>query len=62
MGDFIIHVENHSNMEATIFNDTMQSLGLQQQVNKSTHNEGDILYLIFTEVNSDLKVSICKTS
>ena len=29
MTDFSIHVEDHSNTEATIFNDTMQALRLQ---------------------------------
>ena len=27
MGDINIHVEDHSNTEATIFNDTMKALG-----------------------------------
>ena len=59
---FYIHVEDHLNTEATIFNDTVQALGLQQHVNKPTHHQGNIFDLIFTEVNSDLKASNCKTS
>ena len=42
-------------MEGTIFNDTMQALGLQQHINKPTHHQDNILNLIFMEVNSDLK-------
>ena len=61
MGDFNIHVEGLSNMEATIFNDTIKALGLQQHVNKPTHHPGNILDIIFTEVKSDLKASNCKT-
>ena len=38
MGDFNIHVENYSNTEATIFNDAMQALGLQEHVNKPMHH------------------------
>ena len=62
MGNFNIHGEDHLNTEATIFNGTMQALGLQQHVNKPTHHQGSILDLIFTEVNSELKASNCKTS
>ena len=50
MGDFNIHVEDHSDMEATIFNDTMQALGLKQHVNKPMHHQCNILDLFFTEV------------
>ena len=49
-------------MEASMFNDTIKALGLQQHVNKPTHHQGNILDPIFTEVNSDLKASNCKTS
>ena len=37
MGDFNIHVGDCSNTEATIFKDTMQALGLQQHVVKTTY-------------------------
>ena len=55
MGDLNIHVEDHSSIDTSIFNDTMQPLGLQQHVNKPMHNQSNIPDLIFTEVNSDLK-------
>ena len=57
MEDINIYVEDHSNIEATIFNDTMQAPGLKQNVNIPMHHQGNILDLIFTEVNSDLKQS-----
>ena len=62
MGDFNTHLEDHSNIQATIFNDTMQVLGLQQHVNKPMHHQGNIHHLIFTKINLDLKASNCKTS
>ena len=62
MGDFNIHAEDHSNMEATIFSDTMQALGPQQYVNKPLHHQVNILNLILTEFNSDLKSLNCKIS
>ena len=49
-------------MEATIFNETMQALGLQKHVNKPIAHQSNILDLIFTEVNTDLKASNYKTS
>ena len=60
MGEFYIHVEDHLNMEATMSNDTMQGLGLQQYVNKTMHHQGNIFALIFTEVNSDVTAPNCK--
>ena len=40
MRDSNIHVEDHSNMKAITFNDTMQAPGLQQHVNKPMHCKG----------------------
>ena len=60
MGYFNIHVWDCSNTGATLFSDTVQTLVLQH-VNKPSHHQGNILDLIFTEVNIDLKASNCKT-
>ena len=36
-GDFNIHIDDPNDTEAQIFNDTLETLGLQQHVNFETH-------------------------
>ena len=55
MGDFNMHIDDRTNAENLIFNDTMEALALLQQVRTSTHRQGNILYLIYIEDNSQLK-------
>ena len=54
MGDFNMHIDDITNPENLIFNDTMEVLGLSQQVRTLTHNQGNILDLIYIEDNSQL--------
>ena len=61
MGDFNINTEDISNADTVTFNDTMQTFGLNQHVNESMHQKGNILDLIFTEEKSDIQVAHCKT-
>ena len=60
MGDFNIHVNNTNDPEAQIFLDTMEALGLDNHVNFATHNRGNILDLVLTEVLSSLLVVPCR--
>ena len=53
-GDFNMHIDDLTDIEAQIFNDTMEALGLQQHVNFETHHAGNILDLQFTEIASQL--------
>ena len=55
IGDFNINAEDVSNADTVIFNDTVQALGLNQQVTNPTHQEGNILDLIFIEENMTFK-------
>ena len=55
MGDFNMHIDGITKVENLIFNDMMEALGLSQQVRTPTHRQGNILDLIYTEDNSQLK-------
>ena len=46
-GDFNMHIDNLTDIEAQIFNDTMEALWLQQHVNFKTHHAGNILDIIY---------------
>ena len=61
MGDFNMHIDHITNLENQIFNDTMEALGLSQQVRTPTHKQGNILDLIYIEDNSQLKYRNCQT-
>ena len=45
-----------SNTEICVFRDTMEALGLTQQVSLATHKSGNILDLVFSEVGSDYTI------
>ena len=47
--NFNMHFDDITDIEAQIFNDTMEALGLQQHVNFETHHAGNILELLSTE-------------
>ena len=61
MGDFNMHIDDITNVENLIFSDTMEALGLSQQVRAPTHRQGNILDLIYIEDNSQLKYRNCQT-
>ena len=61
MGDFNVHIGDITNAENLIFKDTMEELGLSQQVRTPTHRQGNILDLIYIEDNSQLKYRNCQT-
>ena len=60
LGDFNIHLEDLSNSETAIFRDTMDALGLQQNVKQATHISGSTLDLCYTESFSDIKLLSCQ--
>ena len=59
-GDFNIHVNDTNDPEAQIFLDTMEALGLDNHVNFATHNRGNTLDLVLTEVLSSLSEVTCR--
>ena len=58
-GNFNIHIDDTEDPDAQIFNNTMEALGLQH-VMFQTHQAGNILDLIFTEIISKLDIKIFK--
>ena len=62
LGDFNMHIEDISNADNIIFNDTMEVLGLIQHVKSSTHRQGNTLDLIFSEANGQLQMSNCQVN
>ena len=56
LGDFNIHIEETTAPDTIIFNDTMEALGLTQHVTQPMHNKGNILDLVFTELDSKIKI------
>ena len=55
-GDFNIHVNDPTYVDAGVLLDTMSALGLKQHVETPTHNKGNTLDLIFTEDIGNTKV------
>ena len=62
MGDFNIRLDNTEDPDVIAFIDTMMALGLEQHVNFSTHKNGGILDLIYTEALSKYKILWCHKS
>ena len=50
------HIEDPTNNNSKIFVDMMKALGLKQHVVEPTHQKGNILGLVFTEVTSQMNV------
>ena len=50
-GDFNIHLDNISSSDTILFNDIIESYGLQQYVNQPTHKSGHILDVIIASHN-----------
>ena len=61
LGDFNMYINDTTNAENLIFNDRMGALELSQHVKIPTHRQGNILDLIYTEDNSQLKYRNCQT-
>ena len=57
MGDFNIHINDPTDSDASIFNDTMVALGLVQHFSISTHNKGNTSDLICTKLGTNLSAS-----
>ena len=58
VGDFNIHLDQPAHSDTILFNDTLESLDLQNMVKSPTHRSGHILDATFTECNSPLVSSV----
>ena len=59
VGDFNMHINDPTDGDAMVFMDTLEAMGLDQNVTFDTHQKGDTLDLVFTEVKSSLQVNRC---
>ena len=59
MGDFNMHINDPTDGDAMVFMDTLEAMGLDQNITFDTHQKGNTLDLVFTEVKSGLKVNRC---
>ena len=57
LGDFNIHIEDITNAEAIIFNNTMRALGLEQHISGLKHVKGNTLNLIFTQLSNSFNIT-----
>ena len=62
LGDFNIHINNNEDVEALIFHESMEALGLKQHSMTPTHKPNNILDLIFTEILSDIGIEAVETA
>ena len=52
LGDFNIHIEDLTDEDAVIFNDTITALGLEQHITGPIHVKGNTLGLIFIQLGN----------
>ena len=57
MGDFNIQINCNDNPDSQHFLNSMMALGFEQHVEIHTHKEGNILDHIYSEVQSDFKIT-----
>ena len=54
-----MHINDPTDGDATVFLDTLEAMGLDQNVTFDMHQKGNTLDLVFTEVKSSLQVNRC---
>ena len=59
---FNLHVSDQDDVDAQIFSDSMEALGLMQHSTIPTHKSNNVLDLIFTEIMSDISVEVVETA
>ena len=55
-GDFNLHISNQLDTDATIFGDSINALGLYQDVGFGTHRSGNVLDLVLSDFTDETKV------
>ena len=61
-GDFNIHINDNDDVDAQIFSESTEALGLKQHSITPTHKSNNILYLIFTKILIDIGVEVMETA
>ena len=59
LGDFNLHISNAEDQDTQVFEDTLKAMSLVQHVGSSTHQCGNILYLVITKVASKVDIIRC---
>ena len=57
LGDFNVHIEDQTNTDAVVFNETMRALGLEQHILGPIHVRGNTLDLIFTQLSNSFNIT-----
>ena len=57
LGDFNVHIEDQTNADRVVFNETMRGLGLEQHISGPTHVRGNTLDLIFTQLSNSFNIT-----
>ena len=57
LGDFNLHIEDQTKIDAVVFNETMTALGLEQHILGPTHVRGNTLDLIYMQLSNSFKVT-----
>ena len=60
--DFNINIDETTSPGTVIFSDTMETIGLTQHVTQPMLNQGNILDLVFMDLDSKIKITGCRTS
>ena len=59
VGDFNMHTNDPTDRDTTVFMDTLEAMGLDQNITFDMHQKGNTLDLVFVEVKSSLQVNRC---
>ena len=62
LGDFNIYINDNEDVDAQIYSESMEALGLKQHSMTPTHKSDNILDLIFTKILSDIGVEVVETA
>ena len=62
LGDFNLHVNDQDDVDAQIFSDSMEALGLKEHSMIPTHKNNNVLDLTFTKIISDISVKAVETA
>ena len=57
-----MHKGTITSLDTVIFNNTMESLGLTQDITQPMHNKCKILDLVFTELDIKITITGCRTN
>ena len=57
LGDFNVHIEDQTNIDAVVFNETMTALSLEQHISGPIHVRGNTLDLIYMQLSNSFNIT-----